>query len=153
METLGTVLGTPRAHLGQGACPKWESCMPHMGKHAAHLLQFYDPCQWLCLCCRQSKSNQRNVSHNLYCMQKSYQTVVRQAIHFHTIPSSYSPTIQTITRWFQRANKGGNTCISMTFASTTRWLTIFWKNEVIYQNRTGRQSRTSFKGSADFSGW
>ena len=69
-------------------------------------------------------------------MQKSYQTVVRQAIHFHTIPSSYSPTIQTITRWFQSTNKGGSTCISTTSTPTTRWLTIFWKNEVILNSAT-----------------
>lgn len=55
-----------------------------------------------------------------YCIQKFYQTVVRQAIHFHTIPSSYSPTIQTITRWFQSINKDGSTCISTTSISTTR---------------------------------
>ena len=39
METLGTVLGTTRAHLGQGACPKWVSCLPHMGKHVAHFMK------------------------------------------------------------------------------------------------------------------
>lgn len=40
METLGTVLATTRAHLGQGACPKWESSLPQVGKHAAHFLKF-----------------------------------------------------------------------------------------------------------------
>ena len=38
METLGTVLGTTRAHLGQGACPCWARCLPHLGKRAAHFL-------------------------------------------------------------------------------------------------------------------
>ena len=28
METLGTVCGTGRAHLGQRACPTWARCLP-----------------------------------------------------------------------------------------------------------------------------
>lgn len=50
-------------------------------------------------------------------------------------PLSFSPrkqTIQTITRWFLRILKCGSICNSDTSALTTRWLTIYLKNFVIF---------------------
>ena len=131
-------------------CPLGARCLPQVRKllapHGQACCPFLEVLRSLPMVVALLSAKQKQPEEcKPYCIQKFYQTVVRQGIPFHTIPSPYSPTIQTITRWFQRANKDGNTCISTTFASTTRWLTIFWENEVIYQNRTGRQSRTSFK--------
>ena len=136
--------------FGHPPCPLGARCLPQVRKllapHGQACCPFIAVLRSLPMVVALLSAKQKQPEEcKPYCIQKFYQTVVRQGIPFHTIPSPYSPTIQTITRWFQRANKGGNTCISTTFASTTRWLTIFWKNEVIYQNRTGRQSRTSFK--------
>ena len=122
---FGHSFGHPPCPLGARCLPQVRKLLAPHGQACCPFIAVLRSLPMVVACCRQSKSNQRNVSHNLYCMQKSYQTVVRQAIHFHTIPSPYSPTIQTITRWFQSINKDGSTCISTTSTPTTRWLTVF----------------------------
>ena len=40
LKCFGHVLCIARAHMGQGACPGWATCLPHMGTLLAHFVTF-----------------------------------------------------------------------------------------------------------------
>ena len=75
------------------------------------------------------------------------------SIPFHTIKSSYSPTIQTITRWFSPCKKCGSVWITDTSALMTRWLTIFFeKSENIGCFDWLGLKRSAFRSDDGYSG-
>ena len=75
------------------------------------------------------------------------------SIPFHTVNSSYSPTIQTITRWFFLYKKCWSIWITDTSALMTRWLTIFFeKSENIGCFDWLGLKRSAFRSDDGYSG-
>ena len=46
-QLIGQMSDSKSAQQGQAACPTWESTLPHLGKHRAHLWSIYWSMSWL----------------------------------------------------------------------------------------------------------